>query len=165
MYELTVETVFSAAHSLVIQGTPEQIHGHDWHVTAAVVGTRLDRDGLLVDFHAVERALGEIVAPFKNANLNQTPPFDRVNPSAENVAAFLARSLDERVAILARVSRPHGLTISDEPFGKESKREDRPRVAWVRVTEAHGCAVRWVMDLSGVTSEDTKLNTAGQRRD
>ncbi|MBC7771718.1 MAG: 6-carboxytetrahydropterin synthase [Pyrinomonadaceae bacterium] len=134
MYELTVEAVFSAAHALVIQGALEQIHGHDWHVTAAVTGTALDADGLLVDFHAVEKALQAIVAPFKNANLNQTPPFDRVNPSAENVAAYLAQSLDERVWRLV------GAGATDRPTNSAGA----PRVAWVRVTEAHGCAVKWI---------------------
>jgi len=146
VYELTVETVFSAAHSLLIQGKPEQLHGHDWHVTAAVVGPTLDPDGLLIDFHAVERALLEIVAPFRNANLNQTPPFDRVNPSAENVAAFLAHSLNDRVASLVGVSSSLDPTNIEHPSSFTSPRSHLPRVAWVRVTEAPGCAVKWSTD-------------------
>ena len=126
MYELTVETVFSAAHSLSIQGEQEPIHGHDWHVTACISGRTLDPDGMLVDFHAVEAALQELVRPFRNANLNTTPPFDRTNPSAEHVAAYLGQSLGAAVARLG--DAPEGL---------------RPRVSWVRVTEAPGCAVTY----------------------
>lgn len=123
MYELTIESVFSAAHAIVIAGQREPIHGHDWHVTACIAGPNLDADGLLVDFHAVEAALHAILLPFRNANLNDTPPFNRTNPTAENVAAYIASSLD------ARLPRPQ----LDNP----------PRVAWVRVTEAHGCAATY----------------------
>lgn len=127
MYELTVQAVFSAAHALVIKGVRETFHGHDWHLTVAIVGGRLDDDGLLVDFHAVQGVVDECLAPFRNANLNEVPPFDRVNPSAENVASHLA------LAIAARLGAAAAKAATPEP----------PRVEWVRVTEAPGCAVTY----------------------
>lgn len=129
MYELTVQTVFSAAHSLRIAGVSEPVHGHDWHVTACIAGRALDADGLLVDFHAVEECLAGIVRPFRNADLNATPPFDRVNPSAEHVARHIAQSLSERLRTL------HGVAAGPA--------DTAPRVDWVRVTEAPGCAVTY----------------------
>lgn len=107
--------MFSAAHSLLIRGEREPVHGHDWRVTAVIEGPSLDEDGLLVDFHAVERTLDEILAPYRNSNLNESPPFDEVNPSAERVAEHIARRLDERL--------PSTTT----------------RIASVAVTEAPGC--------------------------
>jgi 6-pyruvoyltetrahydropterin/6-carboxytetrahydropterin synthase len=124
MFELTVQTVFSAAHAIVIAGAREPLHGHDWHVTACVSGDALDAEGLLVDFHALEETLGAIVRPFRNANLNETAPFDRVNPTAENVARHIGTTLAERVRSIAA----RGV-----------------RVTWVRVTEAPGCAVTYRM--------------------
>lgn len=121
MFELTVQTVFSAAHAIVIAGEREAVHGHDWHVTACLEGGDLDDDGLLVDFHAVEASLAEIIRPFRNASLNTTPPFDRVNPTAEEVARYIGVSLDRSVRGLG----------------------GRARVAWVRVTEAPGCAATY----------------------
>ena len=50
MYHLTIETVFSAAHALSINGVRETVHGHDWRVTATIEGSVLDKDGLLCDF-------------------------------------------------------------------------------------------------------------------
>ncbi len=124
MFELTVQTVFSAAHAIVIAGVRESLHGHDWHVTACVAGDSLDAEGLLVDFHAFEETLGAIVRPFRNMNLNETTPFDRVNPTAENVARHIGTTLAERM----RPITPRGV-----------------RVVWVRVTEAPGCAVTYRM--------------------
>jgi 6-pyruvoyltetrahydropterin/6-carboxytetrahydropterin synthase len=89
MFELSVETEFCAAHALVIDGQREPVHGHNWHVTVTVEGPKLDPDGLLIDFHALETLVAEILTPFHNRDLNATPPFDRLNPSAENVAQHI----------------------------------------------------------------------------
>jgi len=125
MYELSVQTVFSGAHALSVRGEREAVHGHDWHVTATVAGAELDADGLLVDFHELERVLAEIVRPWRNADLNGVPPFDRVNPSAENVARHIGTELERRMGTGSGV-----------------------RVESVRVTEAPGCAATYRPDLN-----------------
>lgn len=95
MYEITVEADFSAAHAIIIAGTREPIHGHNWHVVVTIAGDALDPDGLLCDFHTVESVLNSLIDPFRNRNLNDTPPFDRTNPSAELVAKHLGDTLAE----------------------------------------------------------------------
>jgi 6-pyruvoyltetrahydropterin/6-carboxytetrahydropterin synthase len=127
MFELSVRAEFCAAHSLTINGKAEPLHGHNWRVTAVVEGRRLDADGLLCDFHVVERALHKVIEPWNNANLNDVPPFTTRaraihNPSAENVAAHIA---DELSRALSR-TLPSGV-----------------RVASVTVTEAPGCAATY----------------------
>ena len=117
MFEISVQTEFCAAHALTIAGQKEPVHGHNWRVTATLVGETLDSDGLLCDFHQVEAALAEVIAPFKNADLNRTPPFTDVNPSAENVARYIATALQIKL-----------------------KHDGPARVRSVRVTEATGCA-------------------------
>jgi 6-pyruvoyltetrahydropterin/6-carboxytetrahydropterin synthase len=121
VYQIEVEAEFSAAHALVIAGRREPIHGHNWHVTAKVRGNELDADGLLVDFHMVERHLREIAAGFHNGNLNDSEPFGKNghNPSAENVARHIADELQRRIA----GGLPRGAQLVS-----------------VRITEAPGCA-------------------------
>jgi len=120
VYRLTVEGEFAAAHAIVMRGRREPVHGHNWRVTVTVAGETLDDDGLLCDFHAVESSLRTATERFHNRNLNDTPPFDRVNPTAELVARHLA----EAVAA--------GVPLEDAARGV--------RVESVRVTEAPGCA-------------------------
>jgi 6-pyruvoyltetrahydropterin/6-carboxytetrahydropterin synthase len=62
-------------------------------VVAEVAGPALDPDGMLVDFHAVEANLDRILGRLHNRNLNDTAPFDRVNPTAELVARHVAEAL------------------------------------------------------------------------
>jgi 6-pyruvoyltetrahydropterin/6-carboxytetrahydropterin synthase len=121
MFELSVEREFSAAHAITIAGVREAVHGHNWRVTVIVAGEKLDADGLLCDFHVIERALDQIVAQFHNRDLNTTPPFDRINPTAERVAEHIGQTIIK--------SLPHGVALQS-----------------VRVTEAPGCAATWKMN-------------------
>lgn len=121
MHLLQVSASFSAAHAIVIGGLREALHGHDWHVTLTISGASLDAEGLLIDFHAVSARLGEVVAPFANRCLNDVPPFDRLNPTAELLASHIGQAM---AGWLAGV--PNG--------GRELK------IAEVRITEAIGCA-------------------------
>ena len=110
MYLVRIERTFSAAHALELRGTREPVHGHDWRVCATVAGATLDRDGLLVDFHELERSLGEIVGRFHNRHLIEVAPFDRVNPSAELVAHHVATSL--------QATLPEGLRVESVAIGE-----------------------------------------------
>lgn len=97
MYELAVHAEFCAAHAIVVGGMRERLHGHNWKVTARVEGNALDGDGLLCDFHTVEDVLSGILEPWRNGNLNELEPFDRLNPTAEHVAKVIADGLAERL--------------------------------------------------------------------
>ena len=122
MFDLTIETTISAAHAIVIGGQREPVHGHDWHITATISGRTLDAEGLLCDFHAVESALREVTAPFHNRNFNETSPFDRLNPTAENIARHFADQLGGRL----RAILPPGAALTA-----------------LRITEAPGCAATY----------------------
>ena len=70
MYELSIERDFVGAHAITMAGEREATHRHTWHVTVVVAGAQLDADGLLCDFHILERGLAEIVGRFDDADLN-----------------------------------------------------------------------------------------------
>ncbi len=102
-YELSVEREFPAAHAIRLGGELEPVHGHHWRIRATVGGDELDDEGLLCDFHAVERALDAILAPFINRHFNDVPPFDAANPTAE----LIARHIGDTLA----ASLPTGVTL------------------------------------------------------
>lgn len=105
MFELSVQRVFHASHALLIGGEREESHAHDWRVTLVVAGDSLDSDGLLCDFHDLESALDEVIESFQDADLNQTRPFDRINPTAEAVARYIAESVSSRLGDEVHVDR------------------------------------------------------------
>ena len=103
-YEITVRDGFSASHQLrLYDGSLEPIHGHNWTVIVTVASDQLDSIGVVMDFHVLERKLKKVIGPFHERHLNEVDPFTSLNPSAENVALHIARSLElpPRVSLVA----------------------------------------------------------------
>jgi len=96
MYEVCVRRHFDAAHALRgYQGRCENLHGHRYEVVACVEGDALNETGLALDFTEFKRVLDRILERFDHTNLNETPPFDQINPSAENIARTIYQALRE----------------------------------------------------------------------
>jgi 6-pyruvoyltetrahydropterin/6-carboxytetrahydropterin synthase len=94
MYKLSVEQHFDAAHALRgYKGKCENLHGHRFVVKVKVTASQLDDIGLAFDFTELKRMLKSILDRFDHANLNETPPFDKINPSSENIARTVYESM------------------------------------------------------------------------
>jgi len=99
MYEIAVELDFDAAHFLRgYQGKCESLHGHRFKVVAILNGNKLDDIGLAYDFTSLKKNLGEILAKYDHTNLNEVPPFNRINPSSENIATTIYKVLKKKLA-------------------------------------------------------------------
>jgi len=93
-FEITTTHHFSASHQLrLYDGSPESLHGHNWVVKITVSAAGLDAMGVVMDFHELERLAEEIISPMHNRHLNELPPFEKTNPSAENIARHVAEKL------------------------------------------------------------------------
>lgn len=89
MFEVTVEETFAAGHALRgYRGKCENVHGHNYRVQVTIEGERLDSAGLLVDFVELKRVMHAVVDRLDHQFLNDLPPFDVQNPSAENMAKY-----------------------------------------------------------------------------
>ena len=99
MFEVSVEQTFAAGHALRnYKGKCENVHGHNFKVRVTLEGGRLDPAGLLVDFLDVKQSMGEVIARLDHVFLNDIPPFDVRNPSAENIAEYFYEELTRRLA-------------------------------------------------------------------
>ena len=89
MFEVSVEQTFAAGHALRnYKGKCENVHGHNYRVRITVQGDRLDSTGLLVDFLDVKGLIGGVVDYLDHQFINDLPPFNELNPSAENIAKY-----------------------------------------------------------------------------
>ena len=94
MFHITTTRSFSASHQLrLYDGSLEPLHGHNWAVKVTVSAEALDAIGVVMDFHELERLVDELVQPMHNRHLNDVQAFAQLNPSAENVAWHVGRSL------------------------------------------------------------------------
>lgn len=95
-YSLKVSADFAAAHSL--RGYPgdcSRLHGHNWKVEVEVGATALDDLGMAMDFKTLKQAARALVGELDHRYLNEISPFDKINPTAENIAAYLYAGLSE----------------------------------------------------------------------
>ena len=98
MYELTIETSFSAAHQIRgYKGKCEDLHGHNWKVQVHVLADKLNEIDIAIDFHALKRHTHEIIEQLDHVFLNDIFPFTEINPSSENIARWIFDSLKRKI--------------------------------------------------------------------
>lgn len=103
MFVVTVQAHYDSAHYLRnYKGKCERMHGHRYTVEVALAAEELDRAGIAFDFVDVKRELRAIADYLDHENLNELPPFDQIEPSAEEQARWiyqeLKRKLPEKMA-------------------------------------------------------------------
>lgn len=105
-YTLKIITDFAAAHLLRdYPGVCNQLHGHNWKVEVEVTTTQLDSVGMGVDFKVLKEATKAELALLDHRHLNELKPFDTINPTAENIAAYLYQRIGKRLNVdAARVT-------------------------------------------------------------
>jgi len=99
VYEISKDFVFSAAHQIRFHGGKcERLHGHNWRVRVHVRASELNRIGMVVDFADLQAMVAEIGSRFDHRNVNEVPPFDEVNTTAELIARFFFVETARRLA-------------------------------------------------------------------
>jgi 6-pyruvoyltetrahydropterin/6-carboxytetrahydropterin synthase len=90
MFEVTIEETFAAGHALRnYRGKCENVHGHNYRCQVTIEGAELDSIGLLVDFVELKKVVHGVLDRMDHQWLNEFPPFDVLNPSAENMARYI----------------------------------------------------------------------------
>jgi len=96
MFEVTIEQTFAAGHALRnYRGKCENVHGHNYRCQVTVEGGELDQIGLLIDFVTLKKALQTVIDRLDHQWLNEFPPFDVLNPSAENIAKYIYEEVNK----------------------------------------------------------------------
>jgi 6-pyruvoyltetrahydropterin/6-carboxytetrahydropterin synthase len=94
MYEISVEKHFDAAHYLRgYKGKCENLHGHRYTIVVKVTAEKLNDIGIAYDFTDLKAHLNSILERFDHTCLNDVKPFDKINPSAENIASVIYKEL------------------------------------------------------------------------
>ncbi|MBF0546329.1 MAG: 6-carboxytetrahydropterin synthase QueD [Candidatus Riflebacteria bacterium] len=97
MYQAQVKAHFDSAHFLKgYKGKCEELHGHRFLVAVTIETSELDEVGMSVDFGIMKKHLKEIVERLDHTNLNDVTPFDRINPSSENIARHIFEEMKQK---------------------------------------------------------------------
>jgi len=82
---------FEAAHAVIIDGKPEEIHGHTFRLEIAVDGPL--RNGYVIDFLGLRAIVEGVIKKLDHRNLNAL--FE--NPTTENIALWIAGEVEKRL--------------------------------------------------------------------
>ncbi len=97
MYRIAVKTHFDSAHLIRNhKGKCRNLHGHRWEIEVVFSGTEPDEMGMIMDFRDIKNILKEITDRYDHHNLNEIPPFDMINPTAENIARIIFQDIKKR---------------------------------------------------------------------
>ncbi len=97
-YTLKVVTEFAAAHTLRdYPGACSRMHGHNWKVELEAIATELNDVGMGVDFKHMKTIAREVGDRLDHRYLNEIEPFTEINPTAENIAAYMYREISKQL--------------------------------------------------------------------
>ena len=100
MYELKVVSRFAAAHQLkMVAEKCENLHGHNWRVEVYIAGQELNSAGVLMDFGEIKVHLREIIDSLDHKFLNELNLFADGNPSSENIARYIAETMQSKISV------------------------------------------------------------------
>jgi 6-pyruvoyltetrahydropterin/6-carboxytetrahydropterin synthase len=112
MYEVSVDETFAAAHNLRnYKGKCENLHGHNYKVRVTLAGKELDATGLLYDFVHLKQVIQGVIRSLDHKYLNELPPFDVLNPSAENIARFVYEQTAKQLPANANGTEVASITV------------------------------------------------------
>lgn len=98
-YTIFKDFELSAAHA--IRGHTrgcQNLHGHNYRVRVHVSARELDPLGMVIDFADLKAVVSEVAGRFDHGVINEIPPFDEVNTTAELLAGHFYREVARRLA-------------------------------------------------------------------
>jgi 6-pyruvoyltetrahydropterin/6-carboxytetrahydropterin synthase len=102
MYTICKDFTFAAAHAIRGHtGGCENLHGHNYRVRVHLRALSLDSLGMVLDFADLKAIMQEVLGPFDHRVLNDVPPFDRRNTTAELLAQHVHDEVSRRLAAAA----------------------------------------------------------------
>jgi len=94
MYRLSAQLNISSAHYLNdYDGDCARLHGHNWKIKVEVIAHELDDRGMAMDFKELKESAWKVIGKYDHQVFNEVAPFDRLNPTAENIARYFYESI------------------------------------------------------------------------
>ena len=104
MHTIFKDFPFAAAHA--IRGHTrgcQNLHGLNYRVRVHLQAAELDALGMVLDFADLKTMMKEILEPFDHHVINDIPPFDERNTTAELISQYVYEEVAKRLAGQERV--------------------------------------------------------------
>lgn len=93
MYYVKKRLEIAGAHNLHLdyESKCSNLHGHNWIITVYCKSRKLNQNGMVVDFAHIKK---QITDKFDHQYINDIAPFNIINPTAENMAEFICKTIE-----------------------------------------------------------------------
>ena len=126
MYHIFIETRFSSAHSIQhYDGPCGKLHGHTWKVRVEVTSQKINELGLSIDFKDLKQISDSVVGRLDHQHINEIDPFQKENPTAENIARYIYQEIKTKLpedvrlsAVTIWESESTGATYSEDTYAE-----------------------------------------------
>jgi 6-pyruvoyl-tetrahydropterin synthase len=93
-YELAIDIFFNARHHVVFDGCRGPDHAHSYRLQVRCRSSNLTvEDQVVIGYQTLRERIRLVASAYNNHNLNDLPPFQRIQPTTENLAAVVYRQL------------------------------------------------------------------------
>jgi 6-pyruvoyltetrahydropterin/6-carboxytetrahydropterin synthase len=106
MYKLSTLLNFSSAHYLSnYEGDCARLHGHNWKVKVGVSADKLNKTGMALDFKDLNDIAWKVIGKFDHQVINEVKPFDKINPTAENLARYFYEEIQKALPVNIKIEK------------------------------------------------------------
>lgn len=98
MFTVFKDYSFAAGHA--IRGHTrgcQNLHGHNYRVRVLVAARELDALGMVIDFADLKKIADDVLGRFDHRVINDLPPFDERNTTAELLAQYTYEEISKRL--------------------------------------------------------------------
>jgi 6-pyruvoyltetrahydropterin/6-carboxytetrahydropterin synthase len=113
-YDLALDVFFNARHFVVMEGHKSPEHAHSYRMRVRCQSRTLSSDDqAVIGYHILNARVDDILQVYNNALLNELPPFRKLQPTTEVLAAVTFQQLEHMLSDL--LIRLISVTIWEAP--------------------------------------------------
>ena len=89
----------NANHSIQMEEKQGEIHPHTWEISIDIV----EINETFKEFSNIEKIIESLIEPYQDKYINDLPPFNRLNPTLENITSYFKDLIEQELINLGYI--------------------------------------------------------------
>lgn len=92
-FSMKLTSFVNARHYVTFGKEKGPVHAHSWQVAFQIRPSNKNQE--IIGFSLISKTAASVLAPYENVVLNDVPPFNKVQPTTENIAMYFFNRLED----------------------------------------------------------------------